>query len=115
MCNVASCWLCFNILMMHSPMNVKFCVLCLCGDRPVVPNILNDQSAFLCRFEQSKAAQNPEDEGTTVLQSTGNYSPKDTASHCKAIVTMAVLCILLYKVLFLNCIQLTLMYDLESV
>jgi hypothetical protein len=55
----------------------------LCGDRPVVPNVLKDQSAFFCRFKQSEAAQNPEDEGTTILQSIGKYSPKDTASHPK--------------------------------
>jgi hypothetical protein len=53
----------------------------LYGDRPVVPDVLKDQSAFLFMFKQSKAPQNPEDEGTTILQSTGNYSPKETTSH----------------------------------
>jgi hypothetical protein len=53
----------------------------LCGDRPIVHGVLKDQGAFLCKFKQSKAAQNPGDEGATILQSTGNYSPKDTALH----------------------------------
>jgi hypothetical protein len=52
-------------------------------NRPVVHDVLKDQSAFLCRFKQSKAAQNHEDEVTTVLQTTGNYLPKDTASHSR--------------------------------
>jgi hypothetical protein len=57
----------------------------LCGDKSVVHNVLKHHSAFLFRFKQSKAAQNPEDKGTKILQSIGNYSPKETTSHTRRI------------------------------
>ena len=56
----------------QTPTAVLLQIQVLC-ERPVVYNVLKGQSAFLCRFKQFKAAQNPEDEGTTIHQSIGNY------------------------------------------